>query len=249
MAKRKTPAATEQPKIGLIQTRGIGDVVIAAPIAQYFIDRGHEVLWPVDSRFEPFLATAFPEIRFLRVDPAETGLASFDYFFQRPWNLLTEAGCQSIYSLYSALSGVPINNPKLAASLKFDEYKYAACGVPFGQKWKLRVQRDAAREQALFEKLGISGPYVVVHEQGSDFRINIELPADVVAGHQVVKITDITDNPFDWIGIIEKAEMFVCVDSMFANLAEQLNLCKRKFLFLRSDVKFTPVFINDWQFR
>lgn len=236
-------------RIGLIQTRGIGDIVIAAPIAQHFVDQGHEVFWPVDARFHPFVQAAFPEIHFLVVDTRLGGEGTRAYFYDTPAALLQAQGCEQVFCLYSYLSGLEVINPKLAKSLKFDEYKYAAAGVPFERKWQLRVSRDAAREQALFDQLGIHGPYALLHEFGSNFRLQIELPPDVKATHQIVRISEISSNPFDWLGVIERAALFACVDSCFANLAEQLDLCAWKFLFLRSDMAFTPVFKNNWQFR
>lgn len=236
-------------KIGLIQTRGIGDIIIAAPIAQFYIAQGCEVFWPVDGRFYAFVQAAFPEINFLPVDPAVTGDTSLAYWYTNPLAQLTARGCSNIYPLYSYLSGLDLPNKKLAHSLKFDEYKYAVAGVPFEQKWKLQVARDSLREQALYLKLGITGKYALLHEQGSNFSLTIELPVDILATHQVVRIGEISNNPFDWLGVIEGASMFACVDSCFANLAEQLDLCKRKFLFLRSDIRNTPVFKNGWQFR
>jgi hypothetical protein len=236
-------------KIGLIQSRGIGDIVIAAPIAQYYIESGCEVFWPVDSRFLPSVQAAFPDIRFIPVDQSQTGDASLDYFYTQPLAELRRAACEQVYCLYSYLSGLDIVNTKLAHALKFDEYKYAVAGVPFARKWVLRVARDRKREQKLFDSLNIQRDYVLVHDQGANFKLDIQLPADVVCDYQVVKISEITDNPFDWLAAIEQASMFVCVDSCFANLAEQLDLCKRKYLFLRSDIRATPVFKNNWQFR
>jgi hypothetical protein len=236
-------------RIGLIQTRGIGDIVIAAPIAQHFVDQGHDVFWPVDLRFLPPAQAAFPEIRFLAVDQQTTGDGTLEYFYTGPLAQLNQHGCEQVFSLYSYLSGLDIVNQKLAHSLKFDEYKYAVTGVPFQRKWQLRVQRDRQREQALFDKLDIRGSYVLLHEHGSNFRLQIALPPDVLAAHQVVRISEISDNPFDWLTVMERAYMFACVDSCFANLAEQLALCERKYLFLRSDKGFTPVFKNNWQFR
>lgn len=236
-------------KIGLIQTRGIGDIVIAAPIAQHFIAQGCEVFWPVDARFQPFVQAAFPDIHFVSVDSAITGQATLAYFYSQPLQQLQELQCERIYSLYSYLSGVPVVNEKAAKSLKFDEYKYAVTNVPFSKKWDLQVERDRGREKALFDKLEIARPYALLHEQGSDFSLEIQLPADVQDRLQVVRISSITANPFDWIGIIEQASLFACVDSCFANLAEQLDLCSDKYLFLRSDIRATPVFKNNWNFR
>ncbi|MCU0869195.1 MAG: hypothetical protein MUF30_06245 [Burkholderiales bacterium] len=239
-------------KVGLIQTRGLGDIVIAAPIAQHHLDAGHEVVWPVDARFVAAVQAAFPGVRFVPVDAAATGEASLDYFVKAPLAALERAGVDATFCLYAYLSGLDVVDRKLAAALKFDEYKYAVCGVPFARKWNLRIARDAARERALLERLDLvreTRPIALVHEQGSDFRVDIALPADVEASHRVVRIGALTDNPFDWLGVLERAAMFVCVDSVFANLAEQLDLGGRRFLYLRSPMAATPVFRNGWQFR
>jgi hypothetical protein len=239
-------------KVGLIQTRGLGDIVIAAPIAQHWLDAGHEVHWPVDARFVNAVQAAFPAIRFAPIDAAVTGEASLDYFVKAPLAALQQAGVDATFSLYAYLSGLDVVHAKLAGALKFDEYKYAVAGVPFARKWDLRLVRDAARERALIDRLGLGAetrPIALVHEQGSDFRLDISLPADVEASHRVVRIEPLTDNPFDWLGVLERAAMFVCVDSVFANLAEQLDLGGRRFLYLRSPMATTPVFRNAWQFR
>lgn len=236
-------------KLGIIQTRGLGDIIIAAPIAQYYTDLGFTVYWPVDNRFLNSLQSAFPSINFLAVDTEVHGSSNYDYFYGEPMRLLCELECDQIFSLYSYLSGLDVVNEKLANSLKFDEYKYAVAQVPFDRKWTLNIKRDKARETALKEKLGIYKPYALLHEEGSNFKLSIELPPDVIERLQVVRMSALTDNPFDWLGVIEEANMFVCVDSCFANLAEQMNLCADKYLMLRSDIRATPVFKNGWKYQ
>jgi hypothetical protein len=235
--------------IGIIQTRGIGDIVIAAPIAQHYVALGYRVLWPVDSRFLASVQSAFPEIEFIPIDARLLGDASYEFFYGEPMRLLQQHDCEFIYSLYSFLSGLNVVDEKLAKSLKFDEYKYAVAQVPFERKWALKIARNREREDALREKVGIVGPYVLLHEEGSNFKLSIELPEDVMQRYQVIRVGMLTDNPFDWLGVIEQASMMVCVDSCFANLAEQLNLCHDKYLMLRSDISATPVFKNGWKFR
>jgi hypothetical protein len=236
-------------KVGIIQTRGLGDIIIAAPIAQYYSEQGHTVYWPVDSRFLTALQSAFPEINFLAVDHRITGETTYDYFYGDPLHKLNDLGCTQIFPLYSYLSGLKVVNETLANSLKFDEYKYAVAQVPFEQKWKLKVNRDLKREAELKNKLGIYKPFALLHEEGSNFRITIELPPDVCDRLQVIHLTALTDNPFDWLGVIEDASMLVCVDSCFSNLAEQLNFCGEKYLMLRSDIRATPVFKNGWKYQ
>ena len=36
-------------RIGIIQPGRIGDILICLPIAKWYYDRGHEIIWPVDS--------------------------------------------------------------------------------------------------------------------------------------------------------------------------------------------------------
>ncbi|MFM8758734.1 MAG: hypothetical protein ACKODS_04220, partial [Methylophilaceae bacterium] len=115
--------------------------------------------------------------------------------------------------------------------------------------WKLNISRNSSRETNLEARLGLAKPYVLLHEEGSNFKLDIELPKDVTDRLEVVRMEALTDSPFDWIGVMEKASMLVCVDSCFANLAEQMNLCSDKYLMLRSDIRATPVFKNGWKFR
>ncbi len=58
-----------------------------------------------------------------------------------------------------------------------------------------------------------------------------------------------TDNPFDWLTMLECADKLVLVDSLYTNLVEQLNLPNTKTPLLRSRVAYTPVFKNGWTLR
>jgi hypothetical protein len=233
-------------RVGLIQTRGIGDVVIALPIADHFIEQGCEVHWPIDSKTLAAFQDAKPEVNFTPIDESLDDLA---YFYQRPLEELRRKNCDPIIPLYSSLQRVPdVPDPALAGSLKFDEYKYAVAGVPFSRKWDLRLRRNLGRERALHEQLGITGPYICVHASGTDCSYDLDIPAEWRASHQIIEITPRTDNPFDWIHTLEQAAKLVMVDSCFSNLVEQLNFPTEKYLILRSAVGFTPVLKNGWKF-
>ena len=82
-------------RIGLIQTRGIGDIIIALPIADHFLERGAEVYWPIDEAFLPAFAAAKPQVHFLPVNRAD------GYFFARPLKMLQDLNCTRIISLYN----------------------------------------------------------------------------------------------------------------------------------------------------
>lgn len=235
-------ARAKPRKLGLIQSRGIGDIIIALPIAKWYHDRGFQVYWPIDGRFFSCFRGAVDYVQFIPF-PFKPSLEGF---LTHPQNLLRSVSCERMVVLYSYLSNVPNAHPALFASLKFDEYKYAAAGVPFGEKWNLSIRRDAKREHALYERLVRDESYVVVHRQGSNVRKEIAVPAQF-AGHQVIEIDEQTDCVFDWLLVLERAKFLMLIDSCFANMVDQLGFTNEKMFILRSEVRFTPVLRSNWQ--
>jgi hypothetical protein len=229
-------------RIGLIQAGGIGDIIIALPIADYFIERGCEVFWPVEDRHAPVFQPVKPEVHFIPI-PGGQGLA-----YDTPLNCLKELGCDPIFPLISYLDSKEIYDKGLSNSLKFDEYKYAIAGVPFSKKWELRIRRDPSREAALKERLEIRRPYICVHRHASNWGFNLAMPKEWTEQYQIIEVSPMTDSPFDWIGTLEGAAKLVLIDSCFANLVEQLNIPGEKFFLLRSPIQFTPVMKNGWRF-
>jgi hypothetical protein len=238
-------------RVGLIQTRGIGDIIIALPIAQYYIAKGYEVVWPIDARFTASFAHAGAGINFQPVAPDSNDskdIGSYRYFYQEPMQILQEHKCDAIYVLYSRLGDFPLVNERYSQCLKFDEYKYAVAKVPFSQKWKLRVTRDTDREVALLRRVATKKPYAVLHLEGSSYSADQAILAPLLNGLDAICIKQETDNIFDWLRVIEKASRLIMVDSCFSNLVEQLNLTNEKFLILRSLAPLTPVYMNNWVF-
>jgi hypothetical protein len=232
-----------KPKKGLIQSRRIGDIIIALPIAKHFSDNGFEVYWPIDERYIPSFRDAAPYVNFLPLEADAQEL----YLYEHALAALRRMGCDDVHVLYNALRGHErVVDAGLASFLSFDRYKYAVCGVPFREKWNLSIVRDRAREQALYDRLVEKPRYVVCHFESREFRFKSEMqaPPDL----QVIHIHEASDRVFDWITILERAEMLMMIDSCFANLVEQLNLPVRKLFIQRSPVGFSPVLINDWSF-
>jgi hypothetical protein len=200
-------------RIGLVQTRGIGDIIIALPLAQYLIDSGHEVIWPIDARFLASFQPANGDIKFLPVAPEVGRTGPRPYFFDEPVAKLRAAGCDAIRVLYSHLAGIQPSRPDLTGHLKFDEYKYAVANVPFSEKWRLAIRRDPSREARLFSQIVHSQPYVVVHSEGSCVSINLTSMPEGARGMPVVNIRPLTDNIFDWLLVIERAECIVMIST------------------------------------
>jgi len=231
-------------KIGLIQTRGIGDIIIALPIARHLVDQGHTVVWPIHAPYVPPFQAAAPYVEFLPLN-GETR----EWMFPRPLAALRERGCDRILPLASHIDGHPdlVARPDLAEVVKFDQYKYAVAGVPFREKWNLQIVRNRAREEALFARVVREKDFVVCHLAGSNFRASLDV-ASMAGGRQVIEITNLTDNFFDWIAVIERASSRIMVDSCFSNLTDQLGIAGHKVFLLRSAWQFTPVLAGDWAY-
>jgi len=231
-------------KIGIIQTRGIGDIIIALPIAKHWVDQGHTVVWPV---YEPFVrpfAEAAPYVQFVPLAGSDG-----DWMFPKPLEALRASGCDRIVPLASYIQGAPqlLARPELARIMKFDQYKYAVAGVPFREKWNLQINRNRDREEALFARVVRDKEFAVCHLTGSHFRANLDVQS-MAGGRQVIEITDLTDNFFDWIAVIERASLRIMIDSCFSNLTEQLNIPGKKIFLVRSAWEFTPVLLGDWSY-
>jgi hypothetical protein len=237
-------------KIGIVQTRGLGDVVIAVPLAMWYADRGCEVLWPIDSEFIPSFAFAFPKITFVPVDKAVHGNNSAAYFMEYPRAILSHLGCDKQFVLYSNLSGYDLGNSRIRASFGFDRYKYAVGGVPFSEKWKFLPRRNPLREADLFRSLNLKpgDEYVLLHEEGSNFKFDVLTVAPGLAGKRIIRIAPLTDNVFDWLGVLEHASQAFLIDSVYANIVDQMGLIADKSLILRSLIGDTPIFQSNWKY-
>ena len=230
-------------KIGLIQSRGLGDIIIALPIARYFVDRGNEVLWPIHEDFVPSFRDAAPYVEFISVK--KEGVNSM---YEVPLECLKSRGCERIIALYSFLRHRPdIINAKFAESFRFDEYKYAVAGVPFREKWNLQIVRNSERESRLFQDVVTSSNFIVCHLQASNVRAKLDAKA-IAGDREIVQITNRTESIFDWLAVIERASLRVMIDSCFSNLTEQLRIPGSKIFIRRSQMSLTPVMLSDWMF-
>jgi hypothetical protein len=242
-------------KVGLIQTRGIGDIIIALPIAKHFKDIGKQVYWPIDEKFLSSFQEVVSWVNWLGVSSNYLN-SSIDpnFLYGGPSELLAKVGVESILPLYNYL-GPPhsgIANKLLQPILKFDQYKYAVSGVPFKKKWTLKscLNRNQAREDLLFDRLVKQEKYMVIHQKGSDFEKLFDLVDAREKGYQIIEISEVTDNIFDWLKILENAKGLALIDSVFANLVDQLEIGVDvpKYFGLRSHALYTPVLMGSWNY-
>jgi hypothetical protein len=229
-------------KLGIIQSRGLGDLVIALPIAGWYRDRGWEVYWPISSEFVESMAHAAPWVKWIPV-PTDTG----PFFYDVPMERLKNFKVDEIICLYQALTGHKFHEEKYFQYTKFDQYKYIKAGVPFKEKWNLAncITRSAVRETALYDRLVTNENYVVTHLQGSNFTGTYD-ESMIPEGWQVINIEEQTTCIWDWLKIIEGAQSLIMVDSVFANIVDQLGIGEDRYFIQRSHIGLTPVHGCDW---
>jgi len=232
-----------EKRLGLITTRGLGDIIISIPIAGYYRDQGYEVYWPVLEEFIPNLINTVPWIKWIPVPFDPPGR----YFYDVPMQRLKNLKCDEILCLYQALTGHNFHDEKYFQYTKFDQYKYIQAGVPFLNKWKLSeyILRDLDREQTLYNQLVTNENYVVVHRKGSDFEAQVDLSI-IPDEWQIIEIQEQTDCIFDWITILQNAQSLIMVDSVFSNLVDQLALGEDRYFIQRSHIGLTPVHGQHW---
>jgi hypothetical protein len=230
-------------RLGIIQSRGLGDLVISLPIAHYYHKQGYEIHWPICSEFIPHMIKHVPWVSW---HPVTTDQGSF--FYDQPLALLNKLACHEILCLYQALTGHKFHEELYFQHTKFDQYKYIRAGVPFLNKWKLSecITRDIPKEQALYDRLVKNPNYAVVHLEGSDHRARFDF-STIPADWQTIEITSgETDSIFDWLTVLERAQSIVCVDSVVANLVDQLGLGTDRYFIPRSHIGLTPVQGQEW---
>jgi hypothetical protein len=235
---------------GIIQSRGIGDILIALPIARHYFEQGDAIVWPICEEFLDVFKDHAPWVNWVGIPTDPQGR----YFLETPLSIFKEWGVdanEALY-LYQYLSSNPeLTDPEMFNILKFDQYKYATAGVPFVKKWRLGacISRNSGRELALKDRLALPKRYCVVHLNGSNARVDVSLVKNFIdpAVHIVDVDTVKTGSIFDWLAVIEEAESVVCIDSCFANMIDQLGIDRPNLFWIRRSAwDLTPVLGSSW---
>ena len=92
---------TKKKKIGIIQSRGLGDIVIALPIAKFYRDQGWEVYWPICEEFVSNFTHTVPWVKWIPI-PTDSG----SFFYDQPMQRLNELGVENAIYLYQALTEI-----------------------------------------------------------------------------------------------------------------------------------------------
>ena len=234
-------------KLGIIQTRGLGDIIIALPIALHYHEQGYHVHWPVVDSWVEQLTAHSPWVKWIPIKPD-----SGPFFYDTPMERLKNFKMDEIICLYQALTGHPefINEPWFQHTA-FDQYKYIRAGVAFKDKLRLPecITRDHQRESTLYNQIigEDATPYVVTHLSSSEQTVTYD-PEIIPQGWRVIPISN-QGRIFDWIKIIEGAEAVIMTDSVFANLVDGLDVQGPERYFIpQHHIQLTATLLGNWSY-
>lgn len=230
-------------KLGIIQSRGLGDIIIALPIANEFKNE-YEIYWPICEEFLDHVKNHVPWIHWIPIPSDKFG----HYFYELPMERLKQFKCDEILCLYQSLSShIEFSSEEFFQYTTFDQYKYLKAGIPFLNKWKLKecISRNINTEQNLFNKLVKNENYVVLHLEGWDHYA--EFDRKIIPNNwQIIEVTKESKSLFDWLTILENAQSIIAVDSSVANLVDQMGIGDDLYFLPRSHIHLTPVLGRSW---
>lgn len=237
-------------KLGIIQSRGLGDILIALPIAKYYADNfNDEVYWPICEEFWPSLKDSAPWVHWIPVPADNSG----DFFYTEPMKRLKNFKVDEIICLYQSLNVVPeLAQVPWFQFQKFDEFKYTKAGVPFIKKWTLDecINLDPPRMTAFHAKMVKQPDYYVTHVTGSTFSVSPDLSGMPPEWQRIdINPATQTDNIWDWYHILSGAKAVVLIDSVFSNMVDLMPNSFTdvdKYFIPRSHIHLTPVLGSTW---
>ena len=233
--------------LGIIQPGRIGDLIISLPIAKYYHDRGYKVVWPIAAPFVKSFSFAADYVQFIPVRHSHVSDTT-EWHKTSEW-ILNQFDCDKKLDLLFNMTDTEVASRGWKESkLNWDEYRYKLAEVPFDEKWNLVINRNKERELRLYDTVVKQDKYIVAHTQASAVRRTIELSQEILSEYQVVNLTQITDNIFDWTMVLEKAAKLILIDSCFANLVEQLGIGGSNKVLLHKGQDFAlPIMRSKWR--
>lgn len=110
----------------------------------------------------------------------------------------------------------------------WDEAFYLQLNVDFNKRWDdFYIPRKINEEKRLFNKLVKKGPYVLIHNSGSDQIDRIDYTKVDPTLNKVFVVKSHTI--FDYCTIIEQAAEIHCIDSAFKHLVDSLDTKAKLF--------------------
>jgi len=97
---------------------------------------------------------------------------------------------------------------------------YDCAGIPFEKRWTgFKLNRNTDEEKELERKVNPSKePFILVHDIYSVSTATLKINTQF----KVIKVTNISNNIFNWCGLIEQAQEVHCIDSSFIHLCQSI---------------------------
>ena len=200
-------------KLLLIQPGPYGDILVCAPIAKWYADRGYKVYWPITEKFLSMLD------RFDYVTP----ILLSDEVLHSDWLRSNVMKIIPMMNGYDKILNLADRGPHATAERigleNFEQCKYRLGKVPFEEKYNLQWTRNRAKEQDLYDSVvGESSPYVFAHV-GSSKGAEAKIPDEEF--RLVVKAAEVPGyDMVDWYKVITEAEKIYCTESSFQALVD-----------------------------
>ena len=189
----------------IIQPGPYGDIILVAPIAKYYADRGYEVYWPCRQEFYDTLK------KFSYVNP----LLLNEDILHEDW---LRSDVMKIWPStvdYDLVINLADRGPHPTAQMyweNFEECKYRLGQVPMAEKHKLSWTRDIDKEDELYDMVVPKDTeYAFYHNDTSDTK-NIPIPVEINIPKVKCKIVE-GFSIFDWYKVIVNAKEIYTVES------------------------------------
>ena len=186
----------------IIQPGAYGDIILCAPIAEYYALRGYEVYWPARKEFHELLSN-FDYVNKLTIN--DESLHS-DWLRSDVMKILPST------IDFDLVLNLADRGPHPTAQThweNFEQCKYRLAQVPLAYKHKLTWTRDIDKENALYDLVVKDKEYAFCHLQGSNDHAempSINLPTvecKIIEGYSI----------FDWYKVIVNAKDIYCAES------------------------------------
>lgn len=213
-------------KAFLIQPGAFGDILVCAPIAKWYYDKGYEVTFPARKKYHSLLS------RMPYVVPKELD----DLDFHQDWLACDVMKCLPEVANYDIILNLADRGPHPLAQHareKNQETKYRLSKVPRTEQHNLVWDRNVEKENEIYDKYVTEESYAFVHNSSSDGEEvklpHIDLPIvynDTPEGYTI----------FDWYKVIKNAKEIYCTESAIHCFCDGIinDITKHRYLLPRS---------------
>lgn len=243
--------------MGILLPGKIGDIIICLPIAKFYSDSGYDVKWFTWPHItKHFIKGNVDYVEFVDINFDNNCTKQAEVIcLENNWELL-DLSFTGVGSWGSELS----TRYRQQKTVSFDEFRYNIADVDFNEKWNLNINRVQSREQELYSRVVSNKKYLLSEIFASDTKVNVNVDLSEYHGDHI-KIQPLTSCIFDWLSIIEHADVLMLIESCVSNLVDQLSIHNRQQILLTKKEyygddklldgrpKGLPVLRNDWDVR